>query len=93
MKKILRVPVLFLLIASYIVYHILSGHRSVFVYLDKKAAIEKKLSELREIREKADALSNKIRRLQDHAIDPDLLEEEARLVLGESETQDMVLVK
>lgn len=89
----LRIPILFIAIVIYLLYHIMNGNRSIFVYLEKRNTIAKKLEKLNNMKEINLKLENKINRLQDNNIDPDLLDEQARLILGKSEKDDIVLVE
>lgn len=89
----MRIKLLFLIIVAYVIYHILSGNRSVFVYFNKKAIIDRKIQYLEDIKTRTAEIENKINRLQDSSIDPDLLDEEARKILGQSESGDIVLIK
>lgn len=89
----MRIKLLFLIIVAYVIYHILSGNRSVFVYFNKKAIIDRKIQYLEDIKTRTAEIENKINRLQDSSIDPDLLDEEARKILGKSESGDIVLIK
>lgn len=93
MHRILRLPLLFILTVVYVIYHIMSGNRSVFVYLEKKKIIEKKSSNLEDLKKSVALLENKINRLQDTNPDLDLLEEEARKVLGQSDPKEIVLIR
>lgn len=89
----MRIRPMFLLISAYVIYHILNGNRSFFIYLDKRKLVEEKAQQLEVLKQQSAKLENKINRLQDTGIDTDLLEEEAIKVLGQSDPDNIVIVK
>lgn len=89
----MKIRPMFILACAYVIYHICNGNRSLFVYLDKKQIVQNKTKHLELLKEQSAKLENKINRLQDTGVDTDLLEEEAIKVLGQSEPDNVVIVK
>lgn len=91
MIKILKIA-LFLVIFSYIVYHIFTGKRNILNYIDIQKEVAAKKDQLKNLTKRNEKLKNKIDRLSDESIDLDLLDEVAREVLEKSNEKESIII-
>lgn len=91
MIKILKIA-LFLVIFSYIVYHIFTGKRNILNYIDIQKEVAAKKEQLKNLTKRNEKLQNKIDRLSDESIDLDLLDEVAREVLEKSNEKESIIL-
>lgn len=91
MIKILKIA-LFLVIFSYIVYHIFTGKRNILNYIDIQKEVAAKKEQLKNLTKRNEKLKNKIDRLSDESIDLDLLDEVAREVLEKSNEKESIII-
>lgn len=71
-----------LLIAAYLIYHIISGNRGVIAYINLKDIIAQKQSQLIAVTEKRKIIEKKVHLLNAKKIDVDFLDELTRKELG-----------
>lgn len=79
--KITR-PLLLLLALFYLAFHAVSGERGLYAWFRENKRLELLQAELRETTEKREAYERKIHLLRPESIDLDMLDEQARSVLG-----------
>lgn len=75
-------PLLFVCALFYLGFHTVSGERSVFALFKETKRLESLKAELQEVTAKREALEKKVRLLSSSSLDLDMLDEQARLVLG-----------
>lgn len=80
------------LVLFYLAFHTVSGERGVFALLRETAKLDTMKSELAEIKAKREVLEKRVKRLSDNSIDLDLLDEQARLVLGVAGKDEVVVI-
>ena len=89
----LILPCLCLAVLAYFGYHAVYGQRGFLAYLDvsrEKAALEQELATLQDRRERLEA---RVAILRPESLDPDLLDERIRAVLGYAETDEIVIFR
>jgi cell division protein FtsB len=75
-------PLFGVLVLFYLGFHAVSGERGVWALFSESRRLEALKSELAEVSAKRQALDSKVHRLSDSSLDLDLLDEQARVVLG-----------
>lgn len=68
-----------------------SGERGVFALMRETSRLENMKGELAEIKTKREALENKVQKLSNNNLDLDLLDEQARIVLGRAGKDEVVV--
>jgi len=79
------------LILFYLGFHTVSGERGVFALLREKARLGQLQTQLVEVKEKRQELEKKVANLRSDNLDLDLLDEQARKVLGTTGKGEVVL--
>ena len=79
------------LVLFYLAFHTISGERGVIALLREGSKLEAMKTELAEIKSKREALENKTKKLSNSNLDLDLLDEQARLVLGVAGKNEVVI--
>ena len=78
------------LVMFYLCFHAVSGERGVFALFKETRKLDKIQSELAEVKAQHDALEHKVHLLSDNSLDLDLLDEQARRVLGMAGKDEIV---
>jgi cell division protein FtsB len=81
-----------LCLCVYFTYHVVMGERSKFRYGSLENAITRTTSEYEHTRAKREQLEARVIKLRPGSIDPDLLEERARIVLGFARDDEHVVI-
>lgn len=79
------------LILFYLAFHTVSGERGVFAMLRETNKLETIKAEIAEIKSKRESLEKKVQKLSSNSIDLDLLDEQARNVLGRAGKDEVVI--
>ncbi|NKB58673.1 MAG: septum formation initiator family protein [Alphaproteobacteria bacterium] len=74
-------PVLGTLVVAYIAYHAVQGDRGLLAYFTYSQELSRATATLDEVRQTRERLANRVALLRTDGIDPDLLEERARMTL------------
>ncbi len=77
----------------YFTYHILSGERSYLRLVSLERNIERLDRQYGDLSVQRKALENKVAMLRPGSIDPDLLEERARVILGYHHPDEIVVIR
>ena len=85
--------ILGLCLCLYFGYHTLQGERSLPHLLSLGKSIEKQEAQLSALKAQREALEQKVVMLRPGSIDPDFLEERARLVLGFVKDEEYIVVR
>ena len=80
-------------IFAYFLYHTIYGNRGLVAKYDLEEKISSSENELEKIREKRIELEHRVKLLRPGSLDKDMLEEEARKVLGIAKEGEEVLIK
>ncbi len=80
------------MIVGYLAYHFMYGKRGVFSWILINDKITLLRDELDELQKQNAKLENLVDGLHSQSIDPDLLDEQVRKVLGWSEKDEIVVV-
>lgn len=79
-------------ILVYLVFHALNGNHGLYAYLKEQHKRETQQIKLAELTEQHKQLEKRVAFLSDGALDLDLLDERARLVLGYSNPEERVVI-
>lgn len=79
------------LLLFYLVFHMVSGERGVIALLRETSKLEALKAELVEIKSKRESLDGKVKKLSNSSLDLDLLDEQARDVLGVTGKNEVVV--
>lgn len=77
----------------YFTYHIISGERSYLRLLSLERSADHLSAEYDDLHDDRQTLENKVAMLRPGSIDPDLLEERARVVLGYQHPDELVVFR
>jgi len=84
--------ILWIFVVGYFLYHMFSGARGVVSWTILSKEVEKLEKELKALKNENEFLENKIRRLREDNLDVDLLEEQARTILGFARKNDVIVL-
>jgi cell division protein FtsB len=84
-------PALALCAFSYFAYHAVHGNRGILAWHVFDSKIAEARARVNEIRAERHALEHRVRLLRPETLDPDLLEESARQVLGYSHSDEVII--
>lgn len=77
----------------YFSYHVVSGERSYLRLMSLERGIQRLTQQQDDLSGQRKALENKVAMLRPGSIDPDLLEERARVVLGYHHPDEIVVIR
>jgi cell division protein FtsB len=78
------------LVMFYLGFHAVSGERGVFALFTESRKLELLQIQLAEVKDKHDALANKVRLLSDNSLDLDMLDEQVRRVTGMANHDEII---
>ena len=84
-------PMFCVLILFYLGFHAVSGERGLFALFKENRKLEQLTQELADIRAKREALEKKVRLMSSKSLDLDMLDEQARNVLGYAGKDEVVI--
>jgi cell division protein FtsB len=84
-------PMLCVLVLFYLGFHTVSGERSLFVLFKEKRQLEALEQELAQTVAQREAIEKRVRLLSSQSLDLDLLDEQARQVLGMAGKDEVVV--
>ncbi len=85
------VPLFCVLVLFYLAFHSVSGERGVVALFKEDRNLELLKAELEQVRSEREALESKVHRLSSNSLDLDLLDEQARRVLGLAGKNEVVI--
>ncbi len=91
--RLLFVTFVFFSVFCYFTYHTIYGNRGVISRQKMKSKIEETVLNLDTIRHQRIELEHKVKLLRPGSLDKDMLEEEARKVLGLAKENEEVIIK
>lgn len=91
-RKHLVGPLLFSLAVAYLIFHALNGERGIYAYLKQSRNLEVSRTELAELSRQRQELEQRVQALNSNSLDLDLLDEEARRLLGSSGKGEVVVL-
>ena len=84
-------PALGALLAVYFSYHLVQGEHGFIAYLQLKVQVAASQAELDVLRAEKSRLAHRVRLLRPDSLDPDLLDEQARRMLGFAHPDELVI--
>ncbi len=84
-------PVLGALLAVYFSYHLVQGEHGLIAYRQLKTQVAMSQAEFDVLREEKSRLARRVRLLRPDSLDPDLLGEQARRMLGFVHPDELVI--
>ncbi len=78
---------------SYFLYHTIYGNRGLISESKSRKQVEDKLENLEDLRAQRLEIEHKVKLLRSGSLDKDMLEEEARRVLGVAKGDEEVVIK
>ncbi len=88
----LSTTLFFVLSITYFSYHAINGEKGLLTMLKLSKTLEKIEAENAVIKEEREALELKVSKLYPESLDPDLLDEQARRILGYSKPGEIVYI-
>lgn len=83
--------VLFSALILYFLYHIMMGRYGLVSYIQSQKNLVKKKKAIEQIEKDMSFIQNKIDRMSDNSVDPDILDEEAKNKLGYAKENEIVI--
>lgn len=85
-------PLFFAAALSYLSFHALSGERGIYALIKDRHHLDTLQKELANIRAERQTMEHKVAHLRSDALDLDLLDEQARRILGQSSKDEMLII-
>lgn len=85
-------PLFFSAAVCYLAFHALNGERGIYAFLKQSRNLDVSQQELARLTDERKALENNVHLLSDKSLDLDLLDEQARRVLGKTNPQEIVVI-
>jgi cell division protein FtsB len=85
-------PILLACLISYFVYHTVHGDRGILTWVRLSQQIADAEATLKEEQTRHDALEHQVIRLRPDSLDPDLLEERARIMADMVRPDDVIVI-
>jgi len=85
-------PVIGMSVVVYFTYHVVQGDRGLLALGTLLGEVNALQAQVLDVRSERFALENKVKMLRVESLDPDLLEERARAVLGYGNADELVVV-
>lgn len=90
--KRLSSPLLFSFAVCYLAFHALNGDRGLYAYLKQSRHLETSQHELEQLTARRADLENRVKLMRNDSLDLDLLDEQARRVLGSAKKNEIVVI-
>jgi len=87
----LVVPTLCILAAAYFGYHAVQGERGLIAYIQYSLEVQRVEAELALIRAEREQLGHKVALLHPDHVDPDMLDEQLRRILGLAHPDELIV--
>lgn len=84
-------PTVFACLLMYAGYHLIQGNHGILAYNDAKEQLALVTETYHRIHADRVALETRVNRLRPEAVDPDLLDERARVLLGRVHEHDLII--
>jgi len=85
-------PVIGMTVVVYFAYHAVQGDRGLLALGKLRGEVETLQARVLDIRDERFDLAQKVQMLRPESIDPDLLEERARILLGYGKDEELVVI-
>lgn len=85
-------PFLFAFVTVYLCFHVLNGERGLYAYLKQSRNLEATRIELAELKAQREELENRVMLVSNDSLDLDMLDEQARRLLGFSKATERVVL-
>lgn len=79
------------LVLFYLAFHTISGERGIIALFRETGKLEALKAELAEVKKQKEAMENKINKLSNKNLDLDLLDEQAKKILGVAGKNEVVI--
>ncbi len=79
------------LLAVYFSYHLVQGEHGLIAYLELRGQVAARLAELDVLQAEKSKFAHRVRLLRPDSLDPDLLDEQARRMLGFAHPDEFVI--
>lgn len=79
------------LLAFYFSYHLVQGEHGLIAYLELRGQVAVRQAESNELEAEKSKLAHRVRLLRPDSLDPDLLDEQARRMLGVARPDELVI--
>ncbi|AIL65160.1 Septum formation initiator [Rickettsiales bacterium Ac37b] len=80
-------------LSSYFIYHAINGERGILAFIRLTHLTNKTNIELENVRAERIVLEHKVNLMRSESLDLDLLDEQARKILGYSDANEIVYIK
>jgi cell division protein FtsB len=83
---------LFVIVLGYFCFHALNGERGFFAFIQLSQEVENSRRELEMLRAERLQIEHRVKLLKNESLDLDLLDEQARRVLGQSKPDELLYI-
>lgn len=90
--RALAVPFIGMTVAIYFAYHIFQGDRGLFAWWKLQKLVQRAENTAVQIGDQRSYLENRVRLLNPSSLDPDMLDERARLMLNYGHNDEVVIL-
>lgn len=84
-------PSFFAIAVFYLAFHAFNGERGLYAYLKQSRNLETTQVELTAVKTEREALEHQVKLMSDQSLSLDMLDEQARRVLGEAKESEIVV--
>lgn len=91
-RKRITGPLLFSCAVCYLAFHALNGERGLYAYFKQSRNLEVSQTELSKLKKQRAIMEQRVTALSNGSLDLDLLDEEARRVLGTANKNEVVVL-
>ena len=87
-----RLPALFACLFAYLGYHLVQGDYGLFAWKQMQADLTTLEAQAADLKAERVALENRVKLMRSDSLDPDMLDEQARRVLGYIHPDDVLIL-
>jgi len=90
--RALSIPFFGMVLAFYFLFHVFHGDRGLLAWIKLKKAVARAETTAAQTSDQKNYLENRVRLLNPESLDPDMLEERARLMLNYGHNDEVVIL-
>lgn len=86
-------PMLGVAVVGYFTYHVINGERGIATWIQLKDRVAEARQQQQAVAHTKELAERRVRLLRPDSLDPDLLEERARVILNYGQKRDLIVVE
>lgn len=84
-------PIITTAVIGYFLYHAVQGDRSLLAFISLRKQLNEAQMQLETVKTKREKLENRVKQMRPQNINPDILDEQVRSVLGVSNDREIII--